>query len=168
MSIRRVFLIWKCLTPLLPWLKWGQATIVTPFTLMGAMAPVSFPAALSQQNAEALFVIAMIQSVYPGAPVVYGGFTSNVDMKTGHLHSAHLKMPLPILPQVASYAGIMDCHIEAVVAVPLISLMLKLLLKPRCHYGRPYFGGANMIYHAAGWMEGGLVASMKKLCLMVI
>ncbi|MDA0908580.1 MAG: trimethylamine methyltransferase family protein, partial [Proteobacteria bacterium] len=61
----------------------GQAVIVTPFTLMGAMAPVSLPAALAQQNAEALFVIALIQSWRPGTPVIYGGFTSNVDMKTG-------------------------------------------------------------------------------------
>ena len=32
----------------------GQAVIVTPFLLMGAMAPVSVPAALVQQTVEAL------------------------------------------------------------------------------------------------------------------
>ena len=61
----------------------GQATVITPFTLMGAMTPVTLAAALTQQNAEALFGIALTQLVRPGAPVVYGGFTSNVDMKTG-------------------------------------------------------------------------------------
>ena len=61
----------------------GQAAVITPFTLMGAMTPVTLAAALAQQNAEALFGIAMTQLVRPGAPVVYGGFTSNVDMKTG-------------------------------------------------------------------------------------
>ena len=50
---------------------------------MGAMTPVTLPAALAQQNAEALFTIALVQSQYPGAPVIYGGFTSNVDMKSG-------------------------------------------------------------------------------------
>lgn len=142
----------------------NQATIVTPFTLMGAMAPVSLPAALSQQNAEALFVIAMIESVSPGAPVVYGGFTSNVDMKTGS--------PAFGTPEnaIANLAGGQLCR----------------------HYGLPYrssacsasnipdaqaafetqmslwgavFGGANMIYHAAGWMEGGLVACYEKVML---
>ena len=63
--------------------EYGQATIVTPFTLMGAMAPVTLGAALAQQNAEALFCIAMIQLFFPGSPVVYGGFTSNVDMRSG-------------------------------------------------------------------------------------
>src|SRR5260370_17500847 len=61
----------------------GQATVITPFTLMGAMAPVSLAAALAQQNAEALFGIVLTQLVRPGAPVMYGAFTSNVDMRSG-------------------------------------------------------------------------------------
>ena len=61
----------------------NQPTIVTPFTLAGAMAPVTIIGALAQQNAEALAGIALIQLVRPGAPVIYGGFTSNVDMHSG-------------------------------------------------------------------------------------
>jgi len=61
----------------------GQAVIMTPFTLAGAMAPVTVAGALAQQNAEALAGIVLAQLVRPGAPVVYGGFTSNVDMKSG-------------------------------------------------------------------------------------
>src|SRR5260370_13429548 len=61
----------------------GQATVITPFTLMGAMAPVSLAAALAQQNAEALFGVVLSQLVRPGAPVMYGAFTSNVDMRSG-------------------------------------------------------------------------------------
>ncbi|MFQ5785858.1 MAG: trimethylamine methyltransferase family protein, partial [Alphaproteobacteria bacterium] len=61
----------------------GQAVAITPFTLAGAMAPTTLAGALAQQNAEALAGIALVQIVNPGAPVVYGGFTSNVDMKTG-------------------------------------------------------------------------------------
>ena len=61
----------------------GQPVVVTPFTLAGAMSPVSLAGALSLQNAEALALIAFIQMVRPGAPAVYGGFTSNVDMRTG-------------------------------------------------------------------------------------
>lgn len=61
----------------------GQPVTITPFTLMGAMTPVSLPAALAQQNAEALFGVVLAQLVKPGAPVMYGAFTSNVDMKSG-------------------------------------------------------------------------------------
>ena len=60
--------------------EFGQAVVVTPFTLMGAMAPVSLAAALTQQNAEALAGITLSQLPTPGAPVVYGAFTSDVDM----------------------------------------------------------------------------------------
>ena len=61
----------------------GQAVVATPFTLAGAMTPVTLAAAIAQQNAEALFCVALTQIVRPGAPVVYGAFTSNVDMRTG-------------------------------------------------------------------------------------
>ena len=61
----------------------GQGVAVTPFTLSGAMAPVTLAGALALQHAEAMAGIALTQIVRPGAPVLYGGFTSNVDMKTG-------------------------------------------------------------------------------------
>ena len=61
----------------------GQPVVATPFTLAGAMSPVSLAGALAQQNAEALFLVALAQIVRPGAPMVYGAFTSNVDMRTG-------------------------------------------------------------------------------------
>ena len=63
--------------------KAGQIVVLTPFTLAGAMAPVTVAGAVAQQNAEALLGIALAQLVRPGAPVIYGGFTSNVDMKSG-------------------------------------------------------------------------------------
>ena len=63
--------------------KAGQPVVVTPFTLLGAMAPTTIAGALTQQNAEALAGIVLTQVVRPGVPVVYGGFTSNVDMKSG-------------------------------------------------------------------------------------
>jgi trimethylamine--corrinoid protein Co-methyltransferase len=61
----------------------GQIVCVTPFTLAGAMAPVTIAGAVALQNAEALAGLAFCQLVKKGAPVVYGGFTSNVDMKSG-------------------------------------------------------------------------------------
>ena len=51
----------------------GQPVVVTPFTLSGAMASVTIVGAITQQNAEALAAIALLQTINPGAPVVYGG-----------------------------------------------------------------------------------------------
>src|SRR5207253_6233131 len=56
----------------------GQLMIVTPFTLAGAMAPITIAGALTLAHAEALFGITLSQIVRPGAPVMYGSFTSNV------------------------------------------------------------------------------------------
>ena len=61
----------------------GQPVIVTPFLLMGAMSPVTIPAALAQQMAEALSGIALTQLIRPGTPVVFGSFLSNIDMQSG-------------------------------------------------------------------------------------
>ena len=71
----------------------GQVVCFTPFTLAGAMAPVSPAGALTQQNAEALAGFVLVQAMRPGAPVIYGGFTSNVDMHTG----APLRGTLPVV-----------------------------------------------------------------------
>ena len=71
------------LDALLAYAAAGQPVIVTPFLLMGAMSPVSIPAALVQQTAEALAGIALTQLVRPGTPVVLGSFLSHTDMQSG-------------------------------------------------------------------------------------
>ena len=68
---------------LLTYAKYGQVTWSTPFIMAGATSPVTMAAALAQQNAEALGSIALVQLAYPGAPVIYGGFAQNVDMRSG-------------------------------------------------------------------------------------
>ncbi len=144
----------------------GQAVIVTPFTLMGAMTPVTVPAALAQQNAEALLSIALIQATNPGAPVVYGSFTSNVDMRSGapafgtpenswaNLAGGQLarRYKLPHRTSACNASNIVDAQATYETQMALWSACL-------CH--------GNMIYHAAGWMEGGLVASYEKFILDV-
>ena len=87
----------------------NQVVVVTPFTLAGAMAPVTLAGALAQQNAEALAGIVLTQLVRPGAPVVYGGFTSNVDMKSGAPAFGTLNTCRP--PRSAdSWPDAMDCR----------------------------------------------------------
>jgi trimethylamine--corrinoid protein Co-methyltransferase len=142
--------------------KAGQAVIVTPFTLSGAMSPATLAGALAQQNAEALAVIAFSQMVREGAPILYGGFTSNVDMKTGapafgtpeYTRAAMAGGQLARrynLPYRSSNA----CAANAVDAQAAYESEMSL-------WGA-VMGHANLIKHGAGWMEGGLVASYEKM-----
>jgi len=142
-----------------------QAVIVTPFIIAGAMSPASMAATLAQQNAEALFGIAYAQMLNSGTPVVYGSFLANVDMKSG--------APCFGTPEntLALYAGAQMAR----------------------HYGLPYRSGGNFtasripdaqagyesagtmwptvqagtnfVLHAAGWLEGGLIAGYEKFVL---
>jgi len=144
----------------------GQATIMTPFTLAGAMAPVSLAGALLLQHVEAVAAIALAQATRAGAPVIYGAFTSNVDMKSGApafgtpetvraaIASGQLARHLgvPWRSQGASTSNTED-------AQGGYETMLSMM---GCLYG-----GANLVIHAAGWQEGGLTASKEKFVLDV-
>lgn len=144
--------------------KMGQMLIVTPFTLAGAMAPITLAGALVLQHMEALAGITLSQIVNPGAPVVYGAFTSNVDMKSG--------APSFGTPE-AQKAGIVSGQLARHIGLPWRSsgsstsntvdaqggyeTMMNM-------YGA-VLGGANIVMHSAGWQEGGLTASYEKFIL---
>jgi len=144
----------------------GQPVTITPFTLMGAMTPVSLPAAMAQQNAEALFGVVLTQLVRPGTPVMYGAFTSNVDMRSGapafgtpenakaNVIAGQLarRYGLPYRTSNANASNTVDLQAAYETAMATWGAVL---------------GGANLIYHAAGWLEGGLTASYEKLILDV-
>src|SRR5690606_30008808 len=142
----------------------GQVVIVTPFTLSGAMAPVTVAGALVQQNAEALAGIAFAQMVRKGAPVGYGGFTSNVDMKSGAPAFGtpeYMKAQL-VGGQLARryripYRTSNTCAANAVDAQAAYESVFSL-------WGAIQ-GGGNFLLHGAGWLEGGLRASYEKFIL---
>ena len=146
--------------------EYGQPVVITPFTLMGAMAPVSLAAALAQQNAEALFGVVLAESVRPGTPVMYGAFTSNVDLRSGapafgtpenakaNVASGQLarRYRLPYRTSNASASNVADAQGAYETEMSLWGAVL---------------GHGNLVYHAAGWQEGGLTASFEKLVLDV-
>jgi trimethylamine---corrinoid protein Co-methyltransferase len=144
----------------------GQVSIITPFTLAGAMAPVTLAGALTLQHAEALAGITLTQAVRPGAPVVYGAFTSNVDMKSGAP-----AFGTPEYFKAALASGQLARHVglpyrssapnasNAVDAQAMYETMMSL-------FGA-VLGGCNVLLHAAGWLEGGLTASKEKFILDV-
>ena len=142
----------------------NQPVAVTPFTLMGAMTPVTLPAALAQQNAEALFGVALTQLVNPVAPVMYGSFTSNVDMKSGApaFGTPENTKANIIGGQLARRYGIpyRTSNANASNAVDLQATYETMMSS----WGA-VLGGANIVYHAAGWLEGGLTASYEKFIL---
>ncbi|MBO6719413.1 MAG: trimethylamine methyltransferase family protein [Rhizobiaceae bacterium] len=146
--------------------EFGQSVCVTPFTLMGAMSPVTLAGALAQQNAEALLGITLTQLVRRGSPVIYGAFTSNVDMRSGapafgtpenakaNIASGQFArrygLPYRTTPGSASNAADAQGAWETMMAM----------------WGA-VLGGGNLVYHAAGWQEGGLTASYEKLVIDV-
>jgi trimethylamine---corrinoid protein Co-methyltransferase len=144
--------------------RWGQPVIVTPFTLQGAMSPVTLAGALVQQNAEALAVIALAQMTNPGTPVMYGGFTSNVDMRTGAPAFGTPEYARAVIAggQLARRYGLpyRSSNVNASNAVDA-----QAAYESEMSLWAALLGGANLVHHAAGWLEGGLCASFEKLVL---
>ena len=140
----------------------GQCVAITPFTLMGAMAPVTLAGALAQGAAEALGIIALCQMVRPGTPCVFGAFTSNVDMRTGApafgtpeyvnatIASAQLarRFRLPVRASAPNASPCVDAQATWETGFSLWAAVMS---------------HSNLVYHAAGWLEGGLSASMEKI-----
>ncbi|HEV2228761.1 MAG TPA: trimethylamine methyltransferase family protein [Steroidobacteraceae bacterium] len=140
----------------------GQCVVITPFTLMGAMAPVTLAGALVQQTAEALGVVTLCQLVRPGAPCVLGGFTSNVDMRTGSpafgtpeyvhavLAAAQIgrRLKIPVRTSAVNASPAVDAQSTYETAFSLQAAVLS---------------HSHLINHAAGWLEGGLSASLEKI-----
>ncbi|MDH3740399.1 MAG: trimethylamine methyltransferase family protein [Hyphomicrobiales bacterium] len=144
----------------------NQICCVTPFTLAGAMAPVTMAGALVQQNAEALVGMALGQLVRPGTPFIYGGFTSNVDMKSG--------APAFGTPEYMK-ACIIGGQLTRLYNVPYrtSSTNAANTVDAQAGYETVFsfwgaiMGGGHLIMHSAGWMEGGLVAGYEKFALDV-
>lgn len=142
----------------------GQAVIVTPFTLAGAMAPVTLAGAVALSLAEGLSAIALLQYVAPGCPVGFGTFTSNVDMKSGApaFGTPEYMRATQISGQMARYYGLplrssgtCTSNIPDAQAMWETSNSLWAAVQ----------SGSNLVYHAAGWLEGGLIASPEKFVL---
>ena len=142
----------------------NQVIVITPFTLAGAMAPVTVVGALVLQNAEALAGIAYTQVVKPGAPVMYGGFTSNVDMQSGSpaFGTPEYWKACLIGGQLARRYGLpyRSSNVNASNSVDAQAMYESLI----AIWGA-VMGGVNMLLHGAGWLEGGLLASYEKMVI---
>jgi trimethylamine--corrinoid protein Co-methyltransferase len=140
----------------------GQCVAITPFTLMGAMAPISLAGALAQGTAEAIGIIVLCQMVRPGAPCVFGAFTSNVDMRSGApafgtpefvnatIASAQIarRLRLPVRASAPNASPCVDAQATWETGFSLWAAIMS---------------HSHLVYHTIGWLEGGLSASMEKI-----
>ena len=142
----------------------GQALVVTPFTLAGAMAPVTMAGAVAQSIAEGLIAIVLAQLIRPGCPCVIGTFTSNVDMKSGApaFGTPEYMRATQMTGQMARYYGLpMRSSGVCAANVPDGQAMWE----TSNSLWASVQSGTNMVYHAAGWLEGGLIASPEKFIM---
>src|SRR3954463_9804506 len=155
----------RMLSAMVEYNRANQAVVMTPFLLMGAMSPVSIPATLVQQIAEALTGIALCQLVQPGCPVVFGSFLSNTDMQSGSPSFGTPESAIGLLctGQIARHFGLpfrsggglnASQTVDAQSAYEALMTLLPTFL-----------AGTNFVMHAAGWLEGGLVSCYEKFII---
>jgi trimethylamine--corrinoid protein Co-methyltransferase len=143
----------------------GQPVVVTPFLLMGAMSPVSIPASLVQQMAEAMAGIALTQLIRPGTPVIMGSFLSNTDMQSGSPSFGTPESATGLLctGQIARHFGLpwrsgggltSSQMPDAQASYEALMTMLPAFL-----------AGTNWVMHSAGWLESGLVSCYEKFII---
>lgn len=142
----------------------SQPVVVTPFTLAGAMAPVTMSGAVALSIAEGLAAIVLLQIINPGCPVAIGTFTSNVDMKSGApaFGTPEYMRATQMTGQMGRYyglpirsSGVCTANVPDGQAMWETSNSLWAAVQ----------SGSNFVYHSAGWLEGGLIASPEKFIM---
>ena len=157
----------RMLDALFEYAEAAQPVVLTPFILMGAMSPVTIPAALVQQMAEALSGIALAQLIRPGTPVIFGSFLSNIDMQSGSptFGTPESAIGLFCTGQIArrfglpfrTGGGLTSSQVpDAQAGYEAVMTLLPTFL-----------AGTNWVMHSAGWLEGGLVAGFEKFVVDV-
>ncbi len=143
----------------------GQGIVVVPFILSGAIGPISTSASVTQAMAEAMICCAYAHLIKEGAPFVLGNFLSSMSLKSG---ASTFGIPEPVMSNYA--IGQMARRME----LPLRcggTLTAGLIEDVRAAYESAdrlhstMLAGANYVFHAAGWMEGGLCVSFEKLVM---
>ena len=142
-----------------------QATMVSPFILAGAMAPVTVAGVAAQTLAEALAGMTFVQLVNPGAPMVFGSFASSMSMQTG-APTFGTPEPALVLYTVAALARRLGLPFrsggnlcgskvpDAQAASESMATLIPALM-----------GGVNFMLHSAGWLEGGLAMGYEKFVI---
>jgi trimethylamine--corrinoid protein Co-methyltransferase len=143
----------------------GQAMVVTPFILTGAMGPVSTAASVAQAITETMFCCAFAQLIRPGTPFVMGNFLSSMSLKSG---APTFGMPEPVMSnyaigQMARRLGLpLRCG-GSLTASKIEDAQAAYESADSMH--STMLAGSNFTLHAAGWLEGGLATGFEKLIM---
>lgn len=143
----------------------GQVTLISPFVMGGVSGPTTLAGILAQQNAELLAGVALTQLVHPGAPVLYGSASSNVDMRTGAPATGSPECAMSILAtaQLARFYGLPSRGGGALTDSPIPDAQSS--------YERMYtlltsvMGGINYLMHGVGILESYLTLSYEQFVL---
>jgi len=145
--------------------KANQGTVISPFILAGAMAPVTVAGVMAQTLAEAMAGMALTQLCRPGAPVIFGSFASSISMQTG---APTFGTPEPTLALFGLAA------LARRLGVPYRgggSFTASKLPDAQAAYESAQsllptvLAGTNFVVHSAGWQEGGLVSGYEKFVM---
>ena len=143
----------------------NQACVISPFCISGAMSPVTVAATASQLYAEALSGMAFAQLLRPGAPVVFGTFSSSMSMQSGAptFGTPEPQLVLYIVAALArrlgvpfrSGGGLTSAKIpDAQAAYEAANTLQHAML-----------AGVNFMLHTSGWLEGGLSMGYEKFIM---
>jgi trimethylamine--corrinoid protein Co-methyltransferase len=157
----------RMLSALLAYAKANQALVITPFLLMGAMSPVSVASTLAQQVGEALAGIALVQTIRPGCPVVFGSFLSNTDMQSGSPSFGTPESAVGLLctGQIARHYGLPFRGGGGLTSSQ--SVDAQAAYEAAMTLWPTFLAGTNFVMHSAGWLESGLVSCYEKFIVDV-
>jgi trimethylamine--corrinoid protein Co-methyltransferase len=143
----------------------GQATIVSPFIVGGAMAPVTVAGTLTQVLAEVLAGVAYAQLVRAGAPVIFGAFVASIDMNSGAptFGTPEASLITYGAGQLARRLGLPYRSAGAFCGSKLPDAQAAYESANSLNMG--LLSGVNFMLHACGWLEGGLVSSYEKFVM---
>jgi trimethylamine--corrinoid protein Co-methyltransferase len=143
----------------------NQATLITPFILAGAMAPVTAAAVCAQTLAEALGGMTFVQLVRPGAPVVLGSFASSMSMQSG-APTFGTPEPAIVLYAMAALARRLGVPFRSGGSLTASKIPDAQAAYESANTLQPtILAGVNFVLHAAGWLEGGLAMGYEKFVM---
>jgi trimethylamine--corrinoid protein Co-methyltransferase len=143
----------------------GQAVLVASLAIAGATGPVTLAGNLALQNAEVLAGIVLVQLIREGTPVIFGGASSNAEMRNGTLSigSPEMAINAAATAQMARYykltarSGGAVCDAKSPDAQASYESMMNLLMALVC--------GANFVLHSAGILESFNCMSYEKFIM---
>jgi trimethylamine---corrinoid protein Co-methyltransferase len=143
----------------------NQATIISPFIVGGAMAPVTVAGTLTQVLAEVMAGVAYAQLVRKGAPVIFGAFVTSIDMNSGAPTFGTPEAALITYGagQLARRLNLPYRSAGAFCGSKLPDAQAAYESANSLNMG--LLSGVNFMLHACGWLEGGLVASPEKFVM---